>query len=161
MYAFHRISLSWIRGGARSGWFSHSKFLILIEREFDESDMQTLWTEESPSHREFRYAHPQSSLEFILKVSRMGGKTVIMGLAVGDDKTVIFDIKTDDFTSAAFFPWTSEGRQSVIGGYIGENRIKDLSGLFKINILQRLIPGLSKPGYLEEEQPTTATTSQP
>ena len=33
----------------------------------------------------------------------MGGKTVIMGVAVGDDKTTSFDIKTEDFTSGHSF----------------------------------------------------------
>lgn len=87
----------------------------------------------------------------------MGGKTVIMGVAVGDDKTTSFDFKTEDFTSAGFFPWTAETGNDVMGGFIGENRLRDLGGLFKINILQKLIPGLSKAGYTEE--PTTATNT--
>ena len=126
-----------------------------IELEFDESNIQKLWTSESPSHHEFRYAHPQSSMQFIIKVSRMGGKTVIMGVAIGDDKTTSFDIKTEDFTSAAVFPWTTSSGQDVLSGFIGENRLKDLTGLFKINILQKLIPGLGKEGYSEEQ--TTQT----
>ena len=89
----------------------------------------------------------------------MGGKTVIMGVAVGDDKTTSFDIKTEDFTSPGFFPWTSDTGNDLIHGFITENRLKDLAGLFKINILQKLIPGLSKPGYTEEETTTTNTNS--
>ena len=85
----------------------------------------------------------------------MGGKTVIMGVAIGDDKTTSFDIKTEDFTSAAVFPWTTSSGQDVLSGFIGENRLKDLTGLFKINILQKLIPGLGKEGYSEEQ--TTQT----
>jgi len=83
-----------------------------------------------------------------------------MGVAVGDDKTTSFDIKTEDFTSAAFFPWTVDGGQDVVGGFIGENRLKDLAGLFKINILQKLIPGLNKSGYTEETSQTTGTSSR-
>jgi hypothetical protein len=91
-------------------------------------------------------------LEFIVKVSRLGGKTVIMGVAVGDDKTASFGIKTEDFTSAGFFPWNDANHEKhVTGGFIGENRIKDLTGLFKINILQKLIPGLDKTGYTEDQ----------
>ena len=85
----------------------------------------------------------------------MGGKTVIMGVAVGDDKTTLFDFKTEDFTSAAFFPWNTDKGQGLEGGFVGENRLTDLAGLFKINILQKLIPGLSKPGYSEEQTTTT------
>jgi hypothetical protein len=75
-----------------------------------------------------------------------------MGVAVGDDKTASFDIKTEDFTSAGFFPWNANHGQLVTGGFIGENRIKDLTGLFKINILQKLIPGLDKTGYTEDQR---------
>ena len=126
----------------------------MVDLEFDEATVQKLWTEDSPSHREFRYAHPQSSLQFIIKISRLGTKTVIMGVAIGDDKTTSFDFKTDDFTSAAAFPWTTE-KGDVSAGFIRENRMKDLAGLFKINVLQKLIPGLSKAGYVEEENTNT------
>lgn len=130
---------------------------LIVELEFDESNIQKLWSCDAQSHREFRYAHPQSSLEFIIKVSRMGGKTVIMGVAVEDDKTTLFDIKTEDYTSAGFFPWTAGNGQHIVNGFIGENRLKDLVSLFKINILQKLIPGLSKSGYTE--QTNTQTTA--
>lgn len=83
-----------------------------------------------------------------------------MGLAVGDDKTTSFDFKTEDFTSPALFPWTSENAQPITNGFIGEHRIKDLASLFKINILQKLIPGLSKTGYLEEESASTIASAQ-
>jgi proteasome inhibitor subunit 1 (PI31) len=126
----------------------------LVDLEFDESNAQKLWTQDSPSHREFRYAHPQSSLQFVIKVSRLGTKTVIMGIAIGDDKTTSFDFRTDDFTSPSFFPWTVD-KGDVTGGFIGDNRMKDLAGLFKINVLQKLIPGLSKAGYIEEENTNT------
>jgi len=82
-----------------------------------------------------------------------------MGVAIGDDKTTSFDVKTDDFTSPAFFPWTVENEDDVTGGFIAENRIKDLAGLFKINILQKLIPGLNKAGYVEQESASTETTT--
>lgn len=89
----------------------------------------------------------------------MGGKTVIMGVAVEDDKTTSFDIKTDDFTSPSFFPWTKDDGKDVINGFIAKNRLKDLAGLFKINILQKLIPGLNKSGYTEEQQSTSTSTT--
>lgn len=90
----------------------------------------------------------------------MGGKTVIMGVAVEDDKTTSFDVKTEDFTSPSFFPWTKDDGKDVINGFIAENRLKDLAGLFKINILQKLIPGLNKSGYTEEQRSTSTTTSR-
>lgn len=85
-----------------------------------------------------------------------------MGVAVGDDKTASFDIKTEDFTSVGFFPWNDANHEKhVTGGFIGENRIKDLTGLFKINILQKLIPGLDKTGYTEDQIESTVQTYIP
>jgi PI31 proteasome regulator N-terminal/PI31 proteasome regulator len=80
-----------------------------------------------------------------------------MGLALGDDRTTSFDFKTEDFTSASSFPWKSEeSSQSIFNGFIRETRMTDLTTLFKINILQKLIPGLNKPGYTEDQ--TTSST---
>src|SRR5579862_6270525 len=108
----------------------------IIELEFDESNVQKLWTAEADSHTEFRYAHPQSSMQYVIKVSRMGIKTVILAMAIGVDRTVSLDIVTKDFTSAAFFPWTN-GDRDVVQGFIGEHRVKELASLIKINILQK------------------------
>jgi len=166
MYAGNRLPFPRLRRRSQIRYLpSLSHTDVVKDVEFDESNVQKLWTSESSSHLEFRYAHSQSSLQFIVKVSRLGGKTVIMGIALGDDKTTSFDIKTEDFTSAAFFPWTGHSEdgteRDVVGGFIRESRMKDLASLFKINILQKLIPGLNKTGYAEEEQssqqPSTST----
>lgn len=79
-----------------------------------------------------------------------------MGIAIGDDKPTSFDFTTDAFTSAAFFPWTAE-KGDVTAGYIGEDRMEGLAGLFKGHVLQKLIPGLSKAGYMEEANTNTET----
>jgi proteasome inhibitor subunit 1 (PI31) len=123
---------------------SFSLLLTISGVEFDEKNAQLLWTAEDPSHNEFCYAHSQSSLKFVVKVSRLGVKTVIMGIAMGDDKTASFDIQTEDFTSKSFFPWAEGVNGNIVGAYIRENRMDDLASLFKINILQKLIPGINK-----------------
>jgi proteasome inhibitor subunit 1 (PI31) len=125
--------------------------------EFDESNVQKLWTSESDSHTEFRYAHPQSSMQYVIKVSRMGIKTLVLGMAIGVDRTVSLDIVTQDFTSAAFFPWRS-GDRDIVQGFIGEHRVRELASLIKINVLQRLINNLNKEGY-QEEGPTSSTST--
>jgi len=96
-------------------------------------------------------------MQYVIKVSRMGIKTVILAMAIGVDKTVSLDIVTQDFTSAAFFPWTA-GDRDVVGAYIGEHRVKELASLIKINILQKLISNINKEGY-EENEATTSTSS--
>ncbi|RCH92331.1 hypothetical protein CU097_013400, partial [Rhizopus azygosporus] len=62
------------------------------------------WNQHGPHYYHFRYSHPQSSLTFVIKVVRMGDKCVILGIGIGDNKTVVLDIATDDYTSASFFP---------------------------------------------------------
>lgn len=80
-----------------------------------------------------------------------------MGLGLGDDKTTSFDIVTRDFLSESFFPYTSTAATSTTtatqpleNAFISASRISDLAILLKINIVQKLIPGLSKPGYTED-----------
>ncbi|KAI5846042.1 PI31 proteasome regulator N-terminal-domain-containing protein [Tricharina praecox] len=128
----------------------------------DESAPQPLpsnWNSSSGSSYGFRYSHSQSSMVFLVKINRLGGKTVIMGLGLGDDKTTSFDIVTKDFTSESFFPYSSigsEGDQLEIlqDGFISTNRMSDLAILVKINIVQKLVPGIIKPGYEEEAEET-------
>ena len=94
---------------------------------------------------------------------------VVFGLGVGDEKTASFDIVTKDFTSETFFPYTpgdDEGeeetggsRRRVRDGFISESRIADLASLVKINIIQKLVPGLNKPGYQEDRSETSSASS--
>lgn len=88
-------------------------------------------------------------MQYLVKVNRLGVKTVVIALGVGDDKTTSFDVVTRDFTSESFFPYTRDTKK-LEDGFISENRIADLASLVKINIIQKLVPGLSKPGYEEE-----------
>jgi len=96
-------------------------------------------------------------MQFLVKANRLGGKTVIMGLGLGDDKTTSFDVDTKDFTSASFFPYSSSSngeRRNLEDGFISASRMSDLAILVKINIVQKLVPNISKPGYEEEEAAT-------
>lgn len=133
-----------------------------IEKPFTNEDVSPLpsaWNESSASMYAFRYTHSQSSMEFVVRISRLGKKTMIFGIALGDDKTCSFDVLTQDFTSENFYPWKpEENAEALANGFISMSRIKDFSSLFKINILQKLIPGLSKEGY-SEEQPATSQTA--
>jgi proteasome inhibitor subunit 1 (PI31) len=40
------------------------------------------WNKNGPSHYTFRYRHDQSSLEFVVKVSKLGGRTLINAIAL-------------------------------------------------------------------------------
>ncbi|CAG8567036.1 8124_t:CDS:2, partial [Funneliformis mosseae] len=120
------------------------------------------WNEQGPNSYAFRYKHPQSSFTFLIKCMRLSNKFIIHGMGIEDNKTTTLELITDDYTSPSFFPYTSEKyhEEPMINGYISTSRIKDLINLYKINIVQKLIPGLNKPGY-EETRTTSATTSNP
>lgn len=40
------------------------------------------WNKNGPSHYTFKYKHDQSSLEFIIKVSKLGTRTIFNAIAV-------------------------------------------------------------------------------
>ncbi|KAK0702024.1 PI31 proteasome regulator N-terminal-domain-containing protein [Lasiosphaeria miniovina] len=116
----------------------------------------------SLSSHSFVYAHTQSSMQFVVRVDRMGAKMEIRGLAVGDERIARLELSARDYISSAALPvriaMTAEGAEDrsdlsdkLKRVFISEDRIKDLASLLKINIIQRLIPGLQKEGYQEEE----------
>ncbi|KAJ5900539.1 uncharacterized protein N7473_004609 [Penicillium subrubescens] len=104
----------------------------------------------------FRYAHAQSSMQYLFKVSRLGNNAVIFALALGDDRTSSFDLPAKDYISASALPLTqTENLTSDLRDvFISTARLNDLIGLFKINVIQKLAPGLYKEGYEEPSRPT-------
>ncbi|KAI9886145.1 MAG: hypothetical protein M1823_002048 [Watsoniomyces obsoletus] len=118
----------------------------------------------------FRYSHPQSSMEYLLKINRMGTKAVIMGMGLGDDRTASFEVAVREYVVEDTLPLTFPGSGLDEGEaehhQQQQERLKtlflqtrpDLPSLFKVNILQKIIPGLHKEGY--EETSTTSSNEQ-
>lgn len=132
---------------------------MVIEAQSNPEDVQPLPNEwNASSSYAFRYAHSQSSLEFLIKVTRLGGKAIIFGVGLGDDRTASFEVKAQDFTSEGSLKeatYASSDRKSALrNAFISNGRLEDLVKLFKINIIQKLAPGIQKAGY--EEAPTAA-----
>lgn len=81
-------------------------------------------------------------------------------LAVDDDKVQSFDLVVSDFMSKSSFPYTAPSDlpstqdggssapriKSITDLFISPGRLGDLWALFKINIVQKIAPGLSKGG---------------
>ncbi|KAJ7742472.1 PI31 proteasome regulator N-terminal-domain-containing protein [Mycena maculata] len=111
------------------------------------------WNKDGPSHYTFRYRHDQSSLEFVVKVSKLGGRTLINAIALESDKASSLDIATNDFVSPSFYPHdlSVSDATPLIHGFISSNRVVDLMSQFKLKIIQKLVPGLRKDGYTETE----------
>ncbi|RAH50357.1 proteasome inhibitor PI31 family protein [Aspergillus brunneoviolaceus CBS 621.78] len=103
----------------------------------------------------FRYAHSQSSMQYLLKISRLGSKAVVLALALGDDKTTSFDLPVQDYISESALPLSSSADlpSALRETFISPPRVQDLINLFKINVIQKLAPGLYKEGYEDTGRP--------
>ncbi|TRM67935.1 PI31 proteasome regulator N-terminal-domain-containing protein [Schizophyllum amplum] len=119
------------------------------------------WNRNGPGHYTLRYRHEQSSMQFVIKVSKLGGRTVINAIAVETDKTATLDLGTKDYTSESFFPYSVDSPVRLGDGYISSSRIQDFIGSLKTMIIQRLVPGLQKEGYIESEPASSSSAAQP
>ncbi|KAL8635437.1 MAG: hypothetical protein Q9228_007067, partial [Teloschistes exilis] len=141
------------------------------------------WNITTTSNYAFRYAHGQSALHYILKVSRLGSKAVINALAIvpdADEKVYTLEIAIKDFLSPSNFPFTlsslqnedatihpgegdEEGLQAkqnkLSACFISAGRIADLGAMLKFQIIQKLAPSLHKEGYEESAHAASQNSS--
>ncbi|EXJ94160.1 hypothetical protein A1O1_02553 [Capronia coronata CBS 617.96] len=134
-----------------------------LETQSDAQNVQPLplrWDASSSSYA-FRYAHSQSSMEYLVKVNRLGTKALVFGVGLGDDKTASFEIKAEDYVSEGSIKEAtanSDKTSALRNVFISNGRIADLASLFKSNIIQKLAPGIEKAGY---EETSSRTLEQP
>lgn len=131
------------------------------------SPIPTEWNAQSGSYA-FRYRHSQSSMEYLVKVNRMGNKAVIMAMALGDDKTHTAEVKVDDFVSAGNLPLelnqsaSEEDRaKQVIDTFVTVGRLSDFGSFMRVQLIQKLAPSLQKEGYEETSGGQSSNTRQP
>ncbi|KAJ7228785.1 PI31 proteasome regulator N-terminal-domain-containing protein [Mycena pura] len=119
------------------------------------------WNKNSPNHYVFKYKHDQSSLVFVLTITKLGGRTLINAIALESDKASSLGIATDDFVSPSFYPHNLSASDAapLIHGFISSNRVADLMSQFKLKIIQTLVPGLRKDGYTETEQVSASSST--
>lgn len=93
-------------------------------------------------------------MQYLLKTSRIGNNALAFAIALGDDRTTSFDIPLKDYISHSSLPISSTtDLDSTLGDvFISRARLSDLIGLFKINVIQKLAPGLYKEGYEDNSQ---------
>lgn len=96
-------------------------------------------------------------MQYLLKVGRLGHNAVVYALAIGDDKTTTFDLPVKDYISESSLPFSKTAETSTTSTALGNvfispARLTDLIGLFKINVIQKLAPGLQKEGYEASSQ---------
>ena len=116
------------------------------------SKLPANWNTGGPDHYSFRYKHHQSSLDYLVKLVKLGNKMVIHGIAMQGTKTSSVEVVVSDWMSDSFWPWPKEDDEGepLVNGYIGSSRVKDLTGVYKRGVLQELVPGLTKDGYTEQ-----------
>ncbi|KAF8528805.1 PI31 proteasome regulator N-terminal-domain-containing protein [Hysterangium stoloniferum] len=120
------------------------------------------WNARGPAVYTLRYKHEQSSLTFVVNVSKLATRTIINAIAVESDKIASLDIRTDDYTSASFFPYkvSAPESQPLVHGFISSNRLADLVQAYKFKIIQKLVPGLRKEGYTEATDEGSSSRSR-
>ncbi|KAI4188020.1 MAG: hypothetical protein L6R41_002434 [Letrouitia leprolyta] len=155
---------------------------IVTEPPSDPNSPQPLpssWNDTTSSNYGFRYAHAQSSLHYILKISRLGTKAIINALGIGDEKVYTVEVPIRDFLSPSSLPFTvptpssssssdnnessfisKENEHKLTACFISAGRITDLSALLKTQIIQRLAPGLRKEGYEESAHAAGSNTCE-
>ena len=91
---------------------------------------------------------------------------MVNGIGLGDDKVHTVDIPIRDFLSESSFPFTMPSaedqtpiEQSLQNLFISPGRITDLASLIKIQIIQKLAPGLRKEGYEDSAHATSQNAS--
>lgn len=81
------------------------------------------------------------------------------------NKSASLDVSTNDFTSPSFYPYDASrpDAQPPVHGFISSNRISDFASQLKLKIIQELVPGLRKDGYVEETEgvSTSAAAANP
>ncbi|GJN69720.1 hypothetical protein PLICBS_003770 [Purpureocillium lilacinum] len=108
----------------------------------------------------FVYRHKQSSMRFVVRVDRMGGKVEVRGLAVGADTIHRFERAVRDVVRSDGLPLRvtlgsdgAEDRSDLVDKmkalFVSEQAIVDILHDMKVNIVQKLIPKLQREGYVE------------
>ncbi|KAK5165353.1 hypothetical protein LTR04_001243 [Oleoguttula sp. CCFEE 6159] len=139
-----------------------------IESQSDAENAQPLPAEwNASSTYAFRYRHTQSSMEFLLKVNRLGGKAVVFAIALEHDKTMNFDIVAKEYVSESSLPSTplsgdkslADAKRTIQDIFISVGRLGDFGSLLRINIVQKLMPSLQKEGYEETAQTSSSSAN--
>ncbi|KAL6872813.1 PI31 proteasome regulator N-terminal domain-containing protein [Trichoderma novae-zelandiae] len=104
------------------------------------------------------YKHKESSMVFVVRVDRLGSKAEVRGLAVGDEKIYRIEYAVKDVVRESALPLRIADDEDHRGGALAErvgglfagNALERIAHDVKVQIVQRLIPGLERKGYSEE-----------
>ncbi|KAF2103306.1 hypothetical protein NA57DRAFT_72282 [Rhizodiscina lignyota] len=141
----------------------------------DPKPLPSTWNQNDNSYT-FTYAHTQSSMQFLVKINRMLRKAIVSGMGDGDDKHYSFDLTPLEFVRPSnTYPLRIATENTISDRLEGDiedakhrllndffqspGRLSDIGVLLKQRIVQKLAPGISKPGY-EETADANNTSSE-
>ncbi|KAN0064993.1 hypothetical protein ACQY0O_002051 [Thecaphora frezii] len=122
------------------------------------------WNSHAPDSYGFRYRHDQSSLDYLVKLTRMGDRIIVNGLALQGTHTSTLTVPLSDYFSPSFFPATlaaahDEAARQIRGAFTSIHRCNDLVTAFKNSIVVPLVPNLQKEGFQPSSTTDTLTSS--
>ncbi|QUC22536.1 uncharacterized protein UV8b_06777 [Ustilaginoidea virens] len=107
----------------------------------------------------FVYKHKQSSMQFLIKVDRMGSKVEIRGLAIGHEKIHRLERTVRDVVQSSNLPvriTMKDGREDrtdlaekLSKVFVSEEAVAGILEDLKVKVVQKLIPKLQVAGYEE------------
>jgi len=109
----------------------------------------------------FTYTHPQSTLTFMVKFLKVHQWTHVLGFVIEEGILCAFKLKASDIVKQSMiFPLvTSDAMEAQHGEDWIYQALDPCISAYQLNIVQKLLPGLNKPGYEEIRSPASADTS--
>ncbi|GAA5863659.1 hypothetical protein JCM8547_003684 [Rhodosporidiobolus lusitaniae] len=122
------------------------------------------WPVAQGGELKLKYRHEQSSLEFVVSVVELGGRALIAGVAVDNPRSTSFDLLLTDYLSPSSLSSSSpftipSSLSSFCPPFSAPHRLADFVLLYRLNVLQKLVPGLRKDGYTEVSERDVGSSS--
>ncbi|KAG6007568.1 hypothetical protein E4U43_000286 [Claviceps pusilla] len=116
------------------------------------------------------YKHKQSSMQFIMRVDRMGSKVEVRALAIGDENIHRFERAVRDVVQSNSLPiriTMEEGREDrsdlvekLTKAFVSDEAITSILNDVKVKLVQKLIPKLQIAGYEETAEAEETARSE-
>jgi len=111
------------------------------------------------------YLHSQSQLNYMVKVIEVAGNVVVHATSIEDKKLRSIQVPMDEYIAAdASFPPPDVSVATLKKYFRSPEKAESLIRMIKVELIQPLIPGLDKPGYVEEpvqQGPAAGTSTTP
>ncbi|KAG5948675.1 hypothetical protein E4U53_006181 [Claviceps sorghi] len=118
----------------------------------------------------FVYKHKQSSMQFLMRVDRMGSKVEVRALAIGDENIHRFERSVRDVVQSSSLPiriTMEDGREDrsdlvekLKKAFVSDEAVTGILNDVKVKLVQKLIPKLQIAGYEETAEAEETARSE-